>query len=173
MSNTVPLGSSPERQGSDICGLEYFALVIGPIEPFRWISKESSIQQSHRACSGNRWNHYAQPMWKTEKVRQNIIQGRQGCCAWAKAERVKQVGEDGVGWAVVPEPPLLSRPSSSFSSSFFFGNSRTNFFFPSFSWAMGWKVGMPQAVVPGGRCVLQGHKWGRRLWMSHSVRCWW
>ena len=64
---------------------------------------------------------------KTE-VRQNIIQGRQGCCA---AERVKQVGEDGVGWAVVPEPSFLSRPSSSFSSSFFFffGNSRTIFFF--------------------------------------------
>ena len=40
------------------------------------------------------------------------------------------MGEDGVGWAVVPKPPFLSRPSSSFSSSFFFGNSRTIFFSP-------------------------------------------
>ena len=35
-----------------------------------------------------------------------------------------------MSWAVVPEPPFLSRPSSSFLSSFFFffGNRRTIFF---------------------------------------------
>ena len=43
-------------------------------------------------------------------------------------ERVKQVGEDGMGWAVVPDP-FLSRPSSSFSSSIVFFFSRTIFFF--------------------------------------------
>ena len=53
-----------------------------------------------------------------EKVRHNIIQevGR-AVVPEPKLERVKQVGEDGVGWAVVPEPPFLSQPSSTF---FFF-----------------------------------------------------
>ena len=80
-----------------------------------------------------------------EKVRHNIIQevGR-AVVPEPKLERVKQVGEDGVGWAVVPEPPFLSQPSSTF----FFCNSRSDFDF--FFRAMGWKVGMPQAVVPGG-----------------------
>ena len=48
-------------------------------------------------------------------MRQNIIQevGR-AVVPEPKLKRVKQVGEDGVGWAVVPEPPFLLRPSSSF-----------------------------------------------------------
>ena len=44
-------------------------------------------------------------------------------------ERVKQVGEDGVGWAVVPEPPFLSRPSS--THFFFYSRSDFDFFFSS------------------------------------------
>ena len=58
-------------------------------------------------------------------MRQNIIQkvGR-AVVPEPKLKRVKQVGEDGVGWAVVPEPPFLSRPSSSF----FFCSSRSIFF---------------------------------------------
>ena len=59
-------------------------------------------------------------------MRQNIIQkvGR-AVVPEPKLKRVKQVGEDGVGWAVVPEPPFLSRPSSSF---FFFRQQQVNFF---------------------------------------------
>ena len=66
-------------------------------------------------------------------MRQNIIQevGR-AVVPEPELKRVKQVGEDGVGWAVVPESPFLSRPSSSFF--FFLSNSRSNFdFFSSFS----------------------------------------
>ena len=150
MSNTVPLGSSPERQGSDICGLEYFALVIEPIETFQWISNESNIQQSHRACSGNRWNHYAQPIWKTEKVRQNIIHGRQGCCVWANWEsETGGRGRHGLGccaWSISFSALLIILIINCLFFFFFKQQDNIFFFFASFSWAMG----MPQAVVPGG-----------------------
>ena len=60
-------------------------------------------------------------------MKQNIIQkiGR-AVVPEPKLKRVKQVGEDGVGWAVVPEPPFFSQPSSSF---FFQQQVQFRFFF--------------------------------------------
>ena len=102
-----------------------------------------------------------------EKVRHNIIQevGR-AVVPEPKLKRVKQVGEDGVGWAVVPEPPFLSRPSSTF---FFFCNSRSDFvffFFPSNGMEGGYAAG---CCARGLTCVAGASVVGGCV--SHSVLC--
>ena len=95
--NTVQLGSSPEGQGSGIRRLWYSALVCGLIVSFSWSQRKLSIQRSQWACSGNRWNHYTQPMGQLYRVRQSTKQK----AGWAivpepQRKKVKQVNEEGV-----------------------------------------------------------------------------
>ena len=107
-------------------------------------------------------------MWQQKMVKQNIIQeeGR-AVVPEPKLQKVKQVGEDGVGWAVVPEPPFLSRPFSSF----FFKQQQVQFrFFFRDQWGGRWVC---RRLLCQGADLCCGGKCGRRLWMSHSVLCRW
>ena len=79
---------------------------------------------------------------------------RQGCCAWAWAKEGETGGEDGVGWAVVPEPPFLSRPSSSFF--FLLSNSRSNFDFFFFLVSNGLEGGCAAGCCARGRTCVAG-----------------
>ena len=89
-------------------------------------------------------------------MRQNIIQkvGR-AVVPEPKLKRVKQVGEDGVGWAVVPEPPFLSRPSSSFFF-FFFSATAGQFFFFLFLVSNGVEGGYAAGCCARGLTCVAG-----------------
>ena len=103
-------------------------------------------------------------------MKQNIIEeeGR-AVVPKPKLKKVKQVGEDGVGWAVVPEPPFLSQPFSSF---FFFLQQQVQVRFFFFFVITGVEGGYAAFCCARGlTCVAGASVAGG--WMSHSVLCRW